>query len=377
VSLSAIQPREFPWFRYSDYTFSLGLSDPDTGAAWLSGHSASTHDPASGRMVVRGGMGEQAAVAYEKVGTILAAAGLGWDRVTGLVENVTVAGLPAYGEAEEVRRRVLGGADPVVRTVVVDRLLRPDALIEVEVTAGQDGPPDATVDLPTILPVDAAGGVVAEGDFRGQYAYCLERAGALLEKLGLGLSHVVKTVDFSTAATRDAYPRSGRPRRELLGPVYPAAAGILMSRLAVPGALVALEVTASRHEPVAVNPGWSRYDTLTYSPAVRAGRTLHLSGFAALDMETQQALHPGDVEAQADVVYAAIGQVLAAAGAGPQHLVRTVEYVTPEGLPAYRRVAGVRQRHLRRPYPASTGIVCAGLLRPEFLLEVDPTAVLP
>jgi hypothetical protein len=31
---------------------------------------------------------------------------------------------------------------------------------------------------------------------------------------------------------------------------------------------------------------------------------------------------------------------------------------------------------LRAPYPASTGIVCGGLLRDEFLLEVVPTAVL-
>ncbi|HYT10920.1 MAG TPA: Rid family hydrolase, partial [Mycobacteriales bacterium] len=89
------------------------------------------------------------------------------------------------------------------------------------------------------------------------------------------------------------------------------------------------------------------------------------------------ALHPGNVAAQADAVYATVAEVLASAGLGPEHLVRTVEYVTAAGLPAYRKVAAVRQRRLRRPYPASTGLVCAGLLRPEFLLEVDATAVFP
>jgi len=54
-----------------------------------------------------------------------------------------------------------------------------------------------------------------------------------------------------------------------------------------------------------------------------------------------------------------------------------VEYVTPEGLGDYRVVADVRREMLRSPYPASTGIVCGGLLRPEFLLEVVPTAVIP
>jgi hypothetical protein len=40
----------------------------------------------------------------------------------------------------------------------------------------------------------------------------------------------------------------------------------------------------------------------------------------------------------------------------------------------YRAVADVRRELLREPYPASTGIVCGGLLRDEFLLEVVPTA---
>jgi hypothetical protein len=36
----------------------------------------------------------------------------------------------------------------------------------------------------------------------------------------------------------------------------------------------------------------------------------------------------------------------------------------------------VRQELLREPWPASTGIVCETLLRPEFEIEVDPLALL-
>jgi hypothetical protein len=54
-----------------------------------------------------------------------------------------------------------------------------------------------------------------------------------------------------------------------------------------------------------------------------------------------------------------------------------VEYVTPSGLPRYREVAAVRARLLSVPYPASTGIICQGLLRPEFEIEIDPLAVIP
>jgi enamine deaminase RidA (YjgF/YER057c/UK114 family) len=393
MSISAIRPAEFPWFRYEGYSFSLGLTDGSN--AWLSGHSASRYDRDAGRMVVTGGMGEQAQTAYAKIGVILAAAGLDLGDVTHLVENVTVAGIGAYAEAEQVRRSVFGPHSPAISTVVVERLLRPAALIEIEVNAGPGGEllqagdrerwhrgtvlagPDGSVFLPTILPLDAAGAVVAAGDFRGQYTYCLERAGELLDAVGLSLSHVVKTVDYSTPATREVYARCGRPRKDLLGPVYPGAAGILMSALHAPGVLVALDVTASRHAAKAVNPGWSRYETLSYNPGVLAGRTLYMSGFAALDPQTQQAVYPGDVAAQARFSYESILQVLAAAGGGPEHLVRTSEYVCPEGLADYRSVAAVRKDLLRPPWPASTGAVCAALLRPEFLLEIDPTAVLP
>jgi enamine deaminase RidA (YjgF/YER057c/UK114 family) len=394
MTIRDIRPVDFPWFRYENYTFSLGLTDGRN--AWLSGHSASTYDGGQGRIVVVGGMGEQSETAYAKIGTILAAAGLGWHDVTHIVENVTVSGIGSYPEAEQVRLSVFGEHSPVVSTVVVDRLLRPAALIEIEVNASAGGGNalhishagrwrqgtvragwDDAVYLPTVVPVDADGGVVAEGDFRGQYTYCLERAAQMLGEVGLDLSHVVKTVDYSTPATREVYPRSGRPRKDLLGPVYPGAAGILMSRLHAPGVLVALDITASRHPSVPVNPGWSRYETLTYNPGVLAGRTLYLSGFAALDPETQRAVYPGEVIAQARFIYENVLQVLAAAGGGPEHLLRTVEYVCPKALPDYRGVAGVRQELLRPPWPASTGVVCAELLRPEFALEVDPTAVLP
>jgi hypothetical protein len=56
--------------------------------------------------------------------------------------------------------------------------------------------------------------------------------------------------------------------------------------------------------------------------------------------------------------------------------VKTIEFVTPAGLERYREVAAVRDRLLTEPYPASTGVVCPALLRPEFEIEVDPLAVL-
>ena len=352
MSFRAIEPASFPWYDYKGYTFSLGLVDGDS--VINSGHSGSAFDPELGKAGIKGGMGEQAMTAYAKQEAILAAAGKSFSDVTRVVENISIAGLPYYNEAQEVRKKIFGDHQPTVVTVIVDRLVRRQAFIEVEVEAEPNGGTalltgdddtwrrntirtghDGSVFLPTLLPIDAKGEIVAEGDIVGQYFYCLERAGELLEQAGLSLSNLVQTIDYSTPATRERYPKIGRPRKDLLGPVYPGAAGILMSELHAPGVLCAID---------------------------------------ALDPDTQESLFPGDLRAQADYTYKSILQTMAAAGVGPEALLTTVEYVCPDGLGDYRAVADVRRELLREPYPASTGIVCGGLLRDEFLLEVVPTA---
>jgi hypothetical protein len=68
--------------------------------------------------------------------------------------------------------------------------------------------------------------------------------------------------------------------------------------------------------------------------------------------------------------------VLEAAGGGPQNVRKTIEYVTPSALACYRDVAKVRERVLREPWPASTGLICEALLRPEMQIEIEPFAVL-
>jgi enamine deaminase RidA (YjgF/YER057c/UK114 family) len=372
-----VAPASFPWLDVSRYSFSLGVRSRDT--VYLSGHSGSFYDQSLGRVTVGPDMAAQAKTAWDKVTTLLEAEGLGPEDVVRVVEYVTTDGLAAYADAQSARRSALGAATPAVNVVAVRSLLRPKALLEVEVVASRGGPAaevDGVIHLPSILPVDDAGAIVGAGDVVAQAHRVFENAIAALHALGLDAGHIVKTVDYSTPETVRQYKHTGAARRDHLRPPYPGAAGILMDRLSHPDALFQLDLTASRHRPEGVNPGWQRYDKLTYLPAVRAGNVLFMSGQAALDPVTEIALHAGDVVAQADYTYRNILAVLEAAGAGPDNLVQTVEYVTPAGLPRYREVADVRRELLREPWPASTGIVCAGLLRREFEIEVDPMAVL-
>lgn len=375
MPFTAIQPARFPWFDYSRYSFSLGLKSAN--GAYLSGHTASEFDPAAKRIVVRGGMTGQVRTAWAKIGAILEAAGYGYGDVVRIVEYVKPEGIERYAEAAAVREEVFGAHRPTVNTVPVKALLRPDAFIEIEVTAGPAiRDKSGVVFLPSVQPVDDQGNIIGAGDVVAQTRAIFERVGRMLSALGLSFANVVKTLDYVTPAALAAYKGTGRVRKEFLGPVYPGSAGILMPRLCHPEALIQYDFTASRETPVAINPGWSRYQKLTYSPAVKAGNMLFMSGQGALDPETERMLFDGDIVAQAEYTYGNIVKVLEAAGAGPQHLVKTIEYVTPAGLPRYREVAGVRAKLLREPFPASTGLVCELLLRPEMLIEVDPLAIL-
>ena len=129
----AIEPAHFPWFDYSRYSFSLGLKTP--AGVYLSGHTASEYDPVAKRIVVRSGMTEQVRTAWAKIGAILEAAGLGFENVTRVVEYLRPEGIERYMEAAAVREEVFGAHRPVVNTVPVKSLLRPEAFIEIEVTA--------------------------------------------------------------------------------------------------------------------------------------------------------------------------------------------------------------------------------------------------
>jgi enamine deaminase RidA (YjgF/YER057c/UK114 family) len=400
MTLSAIKPAKFDWFPYEGFTFCLGLAEDSH--VWTSGHTSAAFDPGIGKMTVSGPMESQAATAYEKVLCIIEGAGLTASDVVHVTEYVTVSGLPDYEAAKVVRERVFADHQPTVTTVVVERLVRAAALLEVELSAVVGGGSvakasseqrpagvwvnapiregfDGTVHLPTIVPIDDSGEIVHPGDFVGQYAYCLEQAGQLLSAAGLTLDQAVTTFDYSTPATRPSYHKAHRVRRDLLGGsgIYPCAAGILMSRLHHPDQLVALDVTASRHPLELVNPGWSRYETLFCSPGVKAGRTLFMSGFGSLDMETQQVLHPHELGPQAEVTFGAIQHLLNYAGLGPADLLSTIEFCVVDALPNYRVVADVRERMLLPPWPASTGAMCKGLLRDELMLEVVPTALYP
>ncbi len=375
MAFQAVSPSEYPWYDYSKYSFSLGIAAGE--GVYLSGHTASEYDPEAGRIVIRGGMAHQTKTAYAKIGAILEAAGKSYGDVARIVEYVRPEGIDRYSEAAGVRAETFKGHAPVINTVPVGALLRPEALIEIEVTVQDTTPKQAGgVFLATVQPVDDGGRVIGAGDVAAQTQAIFETAGKTLAALGLDFTHVVKTVDYVTPASLAEYKATADVRRAHLGPVYPAATGIIMPRLLHPDALIQCDFIAAREMPQAVNPGWQRYEKLTYSPGVKAGRSLYLSGQGAINPETGALEHGGDVVAQARYTYENILKVLSAAGGSVESMVKTIEYITPAALPRYREVGGLRSEQLAKPYPAATGLICDRLLRDDMQIEVDAFAVL-
>ncbi|MFZ0323967.1 MAG: RidA family protein [Actinomycetes bacterium] len=108
--------------------------------------------------------------------------------------------------------------------------------------------------------------------------------------------------------------------------------------------------------------------------AVVAGDTVYLRGQIGQDLDTRESVGVGDVEAQAEKAMSNIAQLLDESGATLEDIVKVVVYVTDIRWrePVYR----VMGRWLKGVYPVSTGLVVSALARPEWLVEIDATAVI-
>ena len=108
--------------------------------------------------------------------------------------------------------------------------------------------------------------------------------------------------------------------------------------------------------------------------AVVAGNTVYMRGQIGQNLDTSENVGLGDVEAQTEQAMRNIKMLLTEAGGRLEHIVKVTVYLID---PRYREpVYRVMGRWLEGVYPVSTGIVVSALARPEWLVEIDATAVL-
>ena len=107
--------------------------------------------------------------------------------------------------------------------------------------------------------------------------------------------------------------------------------------------------------------------------AVRAGDTLYLRGQVGTDFDGRL-VGPGDPGAQAEQAMRNVDTLLRECGSELSHVVKVTVYITDRAYrePVYRAVG----RWLKGVHPCSTGLVVKGLAQPEWLMEIDVTAVI-
>jgi 2-iminobutanoate/2-iminopropanoate deaminase len=123
------------------------------------------------------------------------------------------------------------------------------------------------------------------------------------------------------------------------------------------------QVVAAAGAPAAIGP---------YSPAVRSGWLLFISGQIPLDPATS-AVVSGDVAAQTRRVLDNLGALLAASGASFADVVRTTVFLTD--LNDFQAMNEVYGAYFPAPYPARSTVQVSRLPR-EVRVEIDAIAVL-
>lgn len=108
--------------------------------------------------------------------------------------------------------------------------------------------------------------------------------------------------------------------------------------------------------------------------AVVAGGVVYLRGQIGQDLDTRESVGIGDVTAQTEQAMRNIAMLLDEAGSSLADIVKVTIYIID---PRYREdVYRTVGKWLKGVYPVSTGIVVQALARPEWLVEIDATAVL-
>ena len=123
-------------------------------------------------------------------------------------------------------------------------------------------------------------------------------------------------------------------------------------------------------------PGWK--PALGYSNGIAAsGRTIFVGGMIGWDGQQQFVAH--DLVGQAAQALRNIVEVLAEAGAGPEHIARLTWYVTDrhEYLANQKQLGAVYREVIGKHYPAMALVQVVALVEAQAKVEIEATAVVP
>ena len=108
---------------------------------------------------------------------------------------------------------------------------------------------------------------------------------------------------------------------------------------------------------------------------VAKGTNVFLRGQVSQDLETRETLYVGDPKLQTRKTMENIDLLLKEAGSCMDHVCRIVVYLVD--IRYREEVYQEMGKWLKGIYPCSTGLVVPALARPDWLVEIEVTAVIP
>lgn len=108
---------------------------------------------------------------------------------------------------------------------------------------------------------------------------------------------------------------------------------------------------------------------------VARGTMVFVRGQVAQNLDDRASVHIGNAKMQARKAMENVNLLLQESGSKLEHVCRIVIYLTDirHREAVYREVGS----WLKGVYPCSTGLVVSALARPEWLVEIEVTAVIP
>ena len=114
---------------------------------------------------------------------------------------------------------------------------------------------------------------------------------------------------------------------------------------------------------------------LSQAVVAKGGTTIFLRGQCPQDLDTAQNIDSHDPVEQTHKVMGNIKQLVEECGGEMAHVTKLVVYLTDvRHREAVYRTMG---EYIKGVFPVCTGLVVVALARPEWLVEIDATAVIP
>ena len=236
------------------------------GLLWISGTTGRRHDPVAGAEVYPADLTDQVQIVYEKQLQVLQKMGYSYADVVKMVTYLSPAGLATHSQTDAVRRHYFGDRFPVSTVVVANRLLRPEAMVEIDMVAakGRHEIVDPGWDryrhlsyVPAIMVDDLLfmsgftaldpirNETVGEGDLAAQAEQAYLQVAGAVEAAGGSLADVVKVVEYLLPSTRGQEDQVAAVRRRFLKDGGYALTQTVVNALVRPEMLIEVEAVAA------------------------------------------------------------------------------------------------------------------------------------